>query len=195
MKNKLAISFLALTLILSGLGLVAGTAEAQVATFPAGCTSTVGYSTTNGAACNGTSTATTSFMSGCTSTIGYSTTTGAACNGGTTATTSYFAGCSSTLGSSTVTGLPCSGGTTALPYLAGCTSTLDYSTVNGAPCNGTSVATTSSGTSIPPVTITTPGLPTTGAGGDAAANLALLAGSGLLALCGIVYFVRRSKVA
>jgi hypothetical protein len=46
---------------------------------PAGCTSTTGYSSTTGVACNSGGTVTTTLPAGCTSTSGYSPTTGANC--------------------------------------------------------------------------------------------------------------------
>jgi hypothetical protein len=49
-------------------------------TYPAGCTSAVGYSTTTGQSCA----ATTTYPAGCTSAMGYSSTTGAKCDGATT---------------------------------------------------------------------------------------------------------------
>lgn len=51
-------------------------------TYPAGCTSSTGYSSTTGMPCN----STTTYPAGCTSAMGYSTTTGQACSGGTVST-------------------------------------------------------------------------------------------------------------
>jgi hypothetical protein len=90
------------------------TSEAQAAViFPNGCSSAIGYSITNGTACNGTANATLAIQ-GCVSPIGYSIT----------------------------TGTPCSGTTEAISFLGGCSSTYGYSTITSAPCNGTNVATT-----------------------------------------------------
>lgn len=52
-------------------------------TYPAGCTSNVGFSTTTGASCA----VDTTLPAGCTSTVGYSPTTGVKCDGGTTPVT------------------------------------------------------------------------------------------------------------
>lgn len=104
-------SFLAFTLVgFAGLS----KAQAQTASFPAGCSSALGYSVTTSMPCNGTSVATAMFMPGCNSALGYSTTNGA----------------------------PCSGGSVAISWLAGCTSTFGYSNISGLPCNGTFVAST-----------------------------------------------------
>lgn len=129
------------------------------------------------------------FPVGCSSAIGSSVTTGAPCNGTTTAT-QLSVGCSSAIGYSTMTGVPCSGTGTALTYLGGCTSTAGYSTSTGAPCNGTSIATSISTNPTTGVT-TTPGLPTTG-GSGAPLNIALLVASGILAVAGATFLVRRS---
>ncbi len=56
--------------------------------FPAGCTSTSGYSTTTGQSCASAG----NLPAGCTSTSGYSSTTGAACNGTSTGSTGPLAG-------------------------------------------------------------------------------------------------------
>ncbi|HLP86284.1 MAG TPA: peptidoglycan-binding domain-containing protein [Candidatus Paceibacterota bacterium] len=53
-----------------------------VGTYPAGCTSSVGYSSTTGQKCD--ATVSTGLPAGCTSTVGYSATTGAKCDGSTT---------------------------------------------------------------------------------------------------------------
>lgn len=192
MTNKfLSIVFLSMLLVL-GFGGGFDVANAQVSSFPSGCTSTMGYSTATGLPCNGTGTATLSFMAGCTSIFGFSTTSGLPCNGGITATMIMFPGCFSTLGASTVTGLPCSGGVVALSFLAGCNSIYGFSTVNGLPCNGTATAIFVPGTGVPGLPI--PGLPSTGAGGNAVRNIALLVGSGLISLFGIAYMVNRLRV-
>ncbi len=83
-------------------------ANAQTASFPAGCASGLGYSVTTGNPCDGTSTAIMGFLPGCPSALGYSTANGA----------------------------PCSGGSVAIAYLAGCSSIYGYSTINGWACNG-----------------------------------------------------------
>jgi len=69
--------------------------------YPAGCTSSAGYSSTTGLPCSGAG----SYPAGCTSSVGYSSTTGQPCSGA----TSYPAGCTSTSGYSTTTGQSCSG--------------------------------------------------------------------------------------
>ena len=192
MKNKI-LSFAFVLAFVFGVALTATqNVNAQVASLPAGCTSTMGYSTTNGAPCNGTSTATVSYMAGCSSTLGYSTTNGLPCNGTTTASINYIAGCTSAVGYSTIDGLPCNGTFTAtLSLPAGCSTIYGYSIVNGIPCNGTSTATPDPGT----LTITTSGLPVTGAGGSAPLNAFLLLSSGILAAYGISRLVRNSKAA
>jgi hypothetical protein len=63
-----------------------GTGTGTTTTYPAGCTSSTGYSPTTGQACSGTTT-TTTYPAGCTSATGYSPTTGQACSGTTTTTT------------------------------------------------------------------------------------------------------------
>ena len=220
MIKKILGSFFVFALVLGALGLLqAPVAEAQVSSlpsgctstmgnstttgqpcngtstastsFPSGCTSVIGYSTTNGLACNGTFTATTTFFPGCTSVIGYSTFTGFPCNGGVFATTTFFPGCTSTLGTSTFTGLPCSGGLVALPFLAGCTSVFGFSTITGQPCNGTFSATFDTGGVI----VTDPGLPTTGAGGNAFANVLALLSSGGMMVLGSIFLARRKSRA
>ena len=114
MINKLALSVLLFALVISGVAFSSvSTAEAQTATFPAGCASGLGYSATTGLPCNGTSVATARYMPGCTSALGYS----------------------------SINGRPCSGGSVAIQWLAGCSSTIGYSSITGEPCNGTAVAT------------------------------------------------------
>ena len=63
-------------------------AGVSVGSFPAGCTSSSGFSTSTGLSCSGSST----LPSGCSSTAGYSPTTGAKCDGGSTATPVAFEG-------------------------------------------------------------------------------------------------------
>ncbi|HLP86766.1 MAG TPA: hypothetical protein VK153_02725 [Candidatus Paceibacterota bacterium] len=129
------------------------------------------------------------FPQGCSSALGYSVTTGSPCNGTNSATVGFLPGCTTALGYSTLDGRACSGSSVALQYLAGCTSTFGYSTRTGAACNGTSVAT------ILPVTPTptTPGLPLTGAGGNAPLNLFTLIVSGILVVSGFVYLAYKPK--
>lgn len=73
-------------------------------TYPVGCTSATGYSSTTGLSC----TTVMTYPAGCTSASGFSSTTGLPC---TTATT-LPAGCTSTTGFSVTTGQSCSGGVT-----------------------------------------------------------------------------------
>jgi hypothetical protein len=130
-----------------------------------------------------------SFPAGCSSALGYSVTTGSPCNGTATATVGFLPGCSTALGYSVTNGAPCSGSSVAIQYLAGCTATTGYSTITGAPCNGTTVA-------DPVISVpTTPGLPTTGAGGNAPWNVVSLVCSGLAVLGGALYLVRRTYTA
>ena len=129
------------------------------------------------------------FPEGCSSALGYSITTGLPCNGTNSATVGFLPGCSTALGYSTVDGRACSGSSVALQYLAGCTSMAGYSTRTGAACNGTAVATIVPGTPIP----TTPGLPLTGAGGNALLNLFTLIVSGVLVTSGLAYLAYRPK--
>jgi len=186
MTNKIFSLALMFGLVLGTAFMVApNSASAQVASFPAGCNSTMGYSIATGLPCNATNTASTSFMAGCTSIIGYSTTNGMACNGGVTATTTFLPGCSSVLGTSTLNGAVCSGGLTPLPFLAGCSSIYGYSTVNGQACNGTATVSFAPG-------VVVPGLPTTGAAGGALGSLMLLMGSGIAATVGFTRLSRRN---
>jgi hypothetical protein len=126
MKNKIIFSLLSLALVFGAIGFTAQTVHAQVApTFPAGCTSNLGYSVTNGTPCNGTSTATTS-INGCTTALGYSTT----------------------------TAVPCDGNSVAISYLAGCTSIYGDSTISGAACDGTATGTMTVVTTTPALPVT-----------------------------------------
>jgi hypothetical protein len=79
-------------------------ASAGGVTYPAGCSSNSGFSTTTGAPCSGGA-----LPAGCASAAGYSTTTGIPCssNVGTT----LPAGCSSAAGFSSTTGMPCTAST------------------------------------------------------------------------------------
>ncbi|MFZ2150336.1 MAG: hypothetical protein WAV15_04215 [Minisyncoccia bacterium] len=129
---------------------------------------------------------TASFPSGCASGLGYSVTTGNSCNGNSTAYMGFLPGCSSALGYSVVSGSPCSGGPVAIPYLNGCSSIYGYSIINGWVCNG---ATFGPGGG----TVYSPGLPTTGYGGNALNNILLLAVSGLIAFLGFIYLNQPSR--
>lgn len=162
MRTKAFLLVLALVLLGSALG--ASSVGAQTASFPAGCTSGLGYSVTTGNPCTGTSTAITSFLPGCSSALGYSTT----------------------------NGVPCSGGSVAINFLAGCSSIYGYTTVNGMPCNGTAVASLQG---VPPTYIppSSPGLPTTGLGGEALLNLLFLGSSALVAALGIMFLSRKQN--
>ncbi len=159
------VSAFALFLVLVVAMAVVGVTTAQAATFPDGCGSALGYSATTGSPCNGTSTATMPYLPGCNSALGYSDTNGA----------------------------PCSGGSVAIAYLQGCSSIYGYSSESGQPCNGTTVVSWGVPASTPPSG--TPGLPTTGAGGDAARNAALLISLGAIVIAGGIYFSRRTAVA
>lgn len=75
-----------------------------VATFPIGCTSAAGFSSTTGLSCS----LVTTYPAGCTSAVGYSSTTGLSC----ATVTTYPAGCTSAVGYSITTGLACSVTTT-----------------------------------------------------------------------------------
>lgn len=130
---------------------------------------------------------TSQFSAGCTSALGYSVTTGAPCNGTATATMN-IPGCATALGYSLTTGIPCDGSSVAIQYLAGCSSVNGFSNISGSPCNGTN--------SIEPisVTVTTPGLPVTGAGSNALVNMIVLASSAVVAIVGATYLVKKYKV-
>jgi len=202
--TKKILSFLVLAVLVGvGFGFVS---KASADTFPAGCYSNLGYSTTTGTPCSGTTTAnlypqssttvSTGYPQGCTSSFGYSASSGMPCNGSSIAS-QFITGCTSPLGYSTTSGVPCSGTSSVMTYLAGCTAVTGYSTVSGAPCNGTSVATPVINVPLPvtdPGT-TTPGLPTTGAGGNMPFNTLALAISGIVALGGAIYLSRRSHAA
>ena len=124
------------------------------------------------------------FPVGCSSALGYSATNGSPCNGTNAATNDPMPGCTTALGYSAWNGQPCSGNSTVLiSFIAGCTSVYGYSSFSAQPCNGTKVATL----------VFNPGLPTTGDGGNAAKNIALLVASGLVAAFGVAYLVRKPK--
>lgn len=150
---------LSLAVLVVGGFVGAGTADAQVATYPSGCASWLGYSVNNGAPCNGTNNATDNPMQGCSSALGFSITNGS----------------------------PCSGGTVAIDHLDGCSNIYGFSTINGDPCNGTMNVSYAPG--VYPIY-----LPTTGDGGNASVNIALLVSSGLVAIIGGLYLARKPKV-
>jgi hypothetical protein len=110
MKTKTFYLFLSLAIIIAGVGFVGiSKANAQVASFPSGCASGLGYSVTTGNACNGNSSGYVGFLPGCSSALGYSTVNGVPCSGGSVALVSYLAGCSSVYGYSTINGWACNG--------------------------------------------------------------------------------------
>jgi len=74
-------------------------------TFPAGCTSNEGFSSTTGLSC---AVVVGTLPAGCTSTVGFSPTTGQSCS----VVTTLPAGCTSTVGYSSTTGAKCDGGST-----------------------------------------------------------------------------------
>lgn len=174
MKLFLSIIFSFALMVGTGFALQA---HAQVA----GCTTTSGYNTATGMACNGS----TVVPTGCTSQTGFSSATGMPCNG--------LAGSTNGYGGTTV-------GTNG--YLSGCVSTSGYSATTGYPCNmavngvtytgnGTTINTglpTTTTTTTP--TTTSPGLPTTGAGSNALVTVLVLIASGLVAFAGIRYSMR-----
>lgn len=165
MKKKTISLIISLALVLFGIGIIgSGRAEAQSASFPAGCSSAMGYSITTGTPCNGTNIATQS-IPGCPTPIGYSTT----------------------------SGVPCSGTSFPIFYLAGCTTGFGYSTVDGRPCNGTAAATFAPTTT--PTIPATPGLPTTGEGGNAPINMLVLGISGIISIAGLTYLIRKHNIA
>lgn len=117
------------------------------ATLLPGCTSTSGYSSTNGVACDGSTPtqafactngydSTTGFVCGCTSTSGYSSTTGNACG----SSSNFLPGCTSTSGYSSTNGVACDGSVPTPTYPAGCTSTSGYSSTTGLACNGSGIS-------------------------------------------------------
>jgi len=57
----------------------------------------------------------------------------------------------------------------------------------------TSSTTDTTGTGVVPTSVTTPGTPNTGAGGDATANWAILAITGAVVLAGVVYLMRKPE--
>lgn len=169
MKTKIFSLVLSFAVMFGVMGILGvGVASAQTASFPSGCSSALGYSITTGDPCNGTNTATISVP-----------------------------GCYTALGYSTINGAACSGGDVAISYLAGCSSIYGYSVITGMPCNGTNIASIpgGGGAVVTPGgnvsgTVTTPGFPTTGLGGNAMNNIILLAASGLVASLGIVFLAR-----
>ncbi len=170
MKNKILFVFLSLTLVFGAVGFVGTqTAHAQVApSFPAGCTSNLGYSTANGMPCNGTGVA-----------------------------TMNIAGCTTALGYSIANGIPCDGNAVAIQYLNGCTSLNGFSIISGAACNGTNVVQTQTqtqGTTTTVTTTSTPGLPVTGAGINALISMALLFSLAIVAVGSGLYLARKIKI-
>lgn len=107
-------------------GVNTGTALAAMTggsvSYPAGCTSSTGYSTVNGSPC--TSTGNTSLPAGCMTTSGFSTTTGVKCDSG---ASSLPAGCSTSAGFSPTTGTKCDSttGSTNTGALSGGAADLD----------------------------------------------------------------------
>jgi len=79
----------------------AGVVTSTNVTYPSGCTSTLGYSSTTGQSCGVVSS---SLSAGCTSSAGWSSTTGQLCSG---VSSSLPAGCTSTSGWSPTTGQSC----------------------------------------------------------------------------------------
>ena len=79
-----------------------------VITYPAGCTTAVGYSSTTGMSCAGTMM--TAYPAGCTSGTGFSSTTGMSCAGTPPVVMTYPAGCTSAVGFSATTGMSCATG-------------------------------------------------------------------------------------
>jgi hypothetical protein len=199
MKRFAKITFIFLFALAVG---VFGVQSVGAQTLPAGCTTTNGYSTSSGVACNG---VTTSTVSGCTSPAGFSTVNGQPCNGLTIAgngstgaayTTFFPAGCTSASGFSTVNGVACTTG--VVTYLNGCSGTLTgFSTSTGLACslasgiNAGIIAGANTGTGTGGTGTGTPGLPSTGAGGNALMNIALLLVAGGIAAVGATYLSRR----
>ena len=93
------------------------------ASYPAGCTSAVGFSPTTGLSCS----AAVSYPAGCTSAVGFSPTTGLSCAG---TVVSYPAGCTSAVGFSSTTGLSCSGVVTPVGPSYGTLSVSSYPVSN-----------------------------------------------------------------
>ena len=129
-----------------------------------------------------------SFPYGCTSALGYSVRNGSSCNG-TSIATLNIPGCTTALGYSITTGIPCDGASIAIQYLSGCSSIYGYSTISAVPCNGTNIASWQG--SEP----STPGLPTTGSGENALSNILILIFSGIIALSGSIYLLKRYNMA
>src|SRR3989344_4535571 len=84
------------------------TAPTPTVSYPVGCTSSSGFSSTTGQACSGIS----NLPAGCTSTSGFSITTGKSCGEG---ASSFPTGCTSSYGFSATTGKTCSGTDTPIP--------------------------------------------------------------------------------
>lgn len=168
MKTRIFPFILSLAIIIAGVGLLGvQNAEAQTSSFPAGCSSALGYSVTTGDPCNGTSTATIGPLPGCTTALGYSVT----------------------------NGVPCSGGSMAIFFLDGCFSIYGYSTKTGMPCNGTTVASFPTAVVIGGGSTTIPGLPTTGDGGSAFNDALFLLVSGFAGILGLRSIIRQSRAS
>lgn len=148
------------------MGLFSINASAQTADFPAGCSSGWGYSVTTGDPCSGEENVINSLP-----------------------------GCSTPLGYSTSNGEPCSGGDVALLFLRGCSSIYGFSTISGRPCNGTNVASIQGGgIYVPPAyNPGAPGLPTTGASGNAPMNILFMIISLTIAVLGSTYLVTKER--
>jgi len=114
MKTKIISIVLSFVVVLVAGFTNVNSANAQSVTYPAGCSSALGYSVTNGLPCSGNSVAIEAPMPGCMTAIGRSITTGQPCSGS-SVVLSYLAGCSSMYGYSTFTSRPCNG--TATVYL------------------------------------------------------------------------------
>lgn len=172
---KLFSSIIFSLFLISGIGFAAQ-AHAQVA---AQCSTTGGYNTTTGMSCNGS----TFVPVGCTSTAGFSANNGLPCNGSTVGVNGYNG---AVVGTNN--------------YLNGCTSVMGYSATTGYPCNMNVAGVAMNGVGMNPTTTTTttsvntmsPGLPTTGAGANTTANVALLIISGAAAFFSIRYGLRNN---
>jgi hypothetical protein len=150
--------------LLLGVGFLSQQAHAQVAN---GCFTTAGYSITTGVSCNGVTT----IPLGCTSTAGFNSSTGQPCNGATAAMNGY---------NGTIA--------TSANYLNGCSSINGYSGTTGYPCNMAINGVVYNGYPVvtpPPVVVTDPGLPTTGAGQHALINFAVLLAAATAACFGV----------
>jgi len=98
------------------------------ANFPAGCTSTVGFSLTTGLPCN--TPVSSGYPAGCTSSVGFSPTTGLSC----ATVSSYPAGCTSAVGYSPTTGASCATGV-SIPANTNGAGNIASVTLDGSPSN------------------------------------------------------------